>query len=136
MKPSIGRIVAVTVGLSALGIICGGVLGGIAMLLDLRGFIRDADVGGVPGAFSLGAGFGAMAGAVLVPVVGWVFLRRASLGRAIAETALGMLGGMLLGAFVWPGRPIYLLGLVGFLLAAIRLWFGTRAVGRHNTPAV
>jgi len=136
VKASVRRIVAVTIGLSALGLVCGGMLGGIAMLLDLRGQIRDADVGGVSGAFSLGAGFGAMVGAFLVPIVGWVFLRRASLGRAIVETALGVLAGILVGAFVWPSRPIYLLGLMGFVLAAIRLWFGTRGVGRHHTPAV
>jgi len=136
VKVSVGRIIAVTIGLSALGIICGGVLGAIAVLLDLPGHIRDADIGGIPGAFSLGAGFGAIVGAFLAPVVGWVFLRRAPLGRAIAETALGVLGGLVVGAFVWPRRPIYLLGLIGFVLAAIRLWFGTRSVGWDRTRAV
>lgn len=65
MRVSPGRVLAVTVGLSVLGVLCGGILGGIAMLLDLRGHIRDAEVGGVLGAFSLGAGFGAIVGAVL-----------------------------------------------------------------------
>ena len=135
MKASLGRILAVTFGLSVLGVVCGALLGGIATLLDLGRHIPDANVGGVPGAFSLGASFGAIAGAILAPVVGWLFLRRASLGRAIAETALGTLAGMLVGA-VWPSRPIYLLGLVGFLLAALRLWFATRHVGERHTPAI
>ena len=136
MKVSIGRVLAVTAGLSALGVVCGGVLGGIAVLLDLRGHIPDSDVGGVPGAFSLGGAFGALVGAFLAPVVGWVFLRRASLGRAIAETTLGILAGLVVGAFLWPGRPIYLFGLLGFLLAAVRLWFATRGARQRHTPAV
>jgi hypothetical protein len=134
MKTSLGRILAVTFGLSALGIVWGALLGGIGMLLDLGRHIPDADVVGVPGAFCLGASFGAIAGAILAPVVGWLFLRRASLGRAIAETALGVLAGILVGA-LWPSRPIYLLGLVGFLLAALRLWFATRHIGEHHAPA-
>jgi hypothetical protein len=114
--------------------VCGAFLGGIAMLVDLGRHIRDAEVGGVPGAFGLGAMFGATLGAVLAPAVGWIFLRRASLGRAIAETALGALAGILAAA-VSPSRPIYSLGLVGFLLAATRLWFATRRIPEHHTPA-
>lgn len=135
MKVSPGRVLAVTLGLSALGVVCGGLLGGVAVLLDLRGHIPDSDVGGIPGAFSLGAMAGATVGAVLAPVVGWVFLRRVSLGRAIAETALGVLAGILVGAFLLPGRPIYELGLVGFLLAAAGLWFRTRRAARDHAAA-
>jgi hypothetical protein len=134
MKASIGRALAVTLGLSVLGVVSGGLLGGIAMLVDLGRYIRDADVGGIPGAFALGAMFGASLGAVLAPVVGWTFLRRVSLGRAIAETALGTLAGIL-AAVLWPSRPIYLSGLIGFLLAAIRLWFATRRLVEHHAPA-
>ena len=59
-------------------------------------------------------------------------MRRASLGRAIAETALGVLAGIFVGA-VWPTRPIYLLGLVGFLLAVLRLWFATHDMSANIT---
>jgi len=129
-RTSIGRAIAVTVGLSALGAMCGALLGGIAILVDLGRDIRFAEVGGVPGAFGLGAALGATFGAVITPVVGWIFLRRVSLGRAIAETTLGTLAGIL-AASLWPSRPIYLLGFVGFFLAALRLWFTTRRLAKR-----
>ena len=132
MSVSVGRAVLVTIGLSAIGVIAGVFLGGIAVLIDLGPHIREAEMGGIPGAFGLGAMLGASYGAVVAPIVGWIFLRRASLGRAIAETTLGTLGGMLT-ALVLPSRPIYLIAFIGFLAAAIRLWVATRPiVERHQ----
>jgi hypothetical protein len=134
MRVSIGRALLVTVGLSAIGVIAGIVLGGIAVLIDFGPHIREAEMGGIPGAFGFGATLGASYGAVVAPIIGWIFLRRASLGRAIAETALGTLAGMLTAAAL-PSRPIYLLAFIGFLAAAIRLWVATRPAAERRAPA-
>lgn len=126
---SFRRALTVTFGLSILGLICGALLGGVAVLVDLGRHLRQADVGGSWGAFSVGAMFGAFVGAILGPLVAWVFLRRVPLCRAIAETALGTLAGILGGALL-ATHPILLLGLFGFLLAALRLWFTARMRAR------
>jgi hypothetical protein len=133
MRVSVGRALLSTISLSAIGVIAGGFLGGLAVLIDIGPYIQAAEMGGIPGAFGLGAMLGASYGALLAPVVGWIFLRRASLGRAIAETALGTLGGMLT-ALVLPSRPVYLLGFIGFLAAAIRLWVATRHTSERRAP--
>jgi hypothetical protein len=77
-RVSLGRIVVVTVGLSLTGAVCGAVLGGLAFLVGLAadkgvGALRDWAI-----AFALGAYGGAILGAVLAPLLAWIFLRRVS----------------------------------------------------------
>ena len=134
MRVSLRRALLVTIGLSLIGVIAGVFLGGTAVLIDVGPHLREAEMGGVPGAFGLGAMLGASYGGIVAPIVGWIFLRRASLGRAIAETAFGTLAGMLT-ALALPSRPVYLLAFIGFLAAAVRLRFATRRIVQHHAPA-
>jgi len=64
-----------------------------------------------------------------VPAIGWLFLRRASLGRAIGETASGTLIGITIGALFHTAT---LFALLGFLIAAGRLWAATRPAAARD----
>ena len=126
MAASLRRIVAVTGGVSAVGMVCGVVLGSLAF------WVQDWLMPGtsVPQErfklAMLGIAGGALFGAVLAPIVAWLFLRRVSLARAIGETAAGVLLGIAAGALVRP-RYTILFGLAGFVAAGARLWWTTRA---------
>jgi hypothetical protein len=125
VRVSLGRILAVTVGLSLTGAVCGAVLGGLSFLVALaadKGFgaLRDWSI-----VFVLGAYGGAVFGAVLAPLLAWIFLRRVSLARAIGQTALGVIIGVVVAAVVRP-ELVVIFGLAGFVLAAIWLWVSTR----------
>lgn len=65
-------------------------------------------------AFLVGGVWGAFFGAVLAPIVAWLFLRRVSFGRAIVQTGAGILIGLIAGAIVAPGAS-FLFGLLGFV---------------------
>jgi len=66
-------------------------------------------------------------------MVGWLFLRRVPLARAIGQTAFGALLGIGASAIVLPGFAVPF-ALAGFLVAAIRLWIVARRtpVGQHG----
>lgn len=130
MPISIKRVFAVTAGLLGIGALCGAVLGAVivgAMLLRYGLSEATPDVGF---ALIFGGGVGAGIGAVLTPLLAWIFLRRVPLGRAIGETAIGMLAGVAL-AMIFV--PAYWLGaaLLGFLGAGVRLF----VVSRRALPA-
>ena len=70
--------------------------------------------------------FGAGVGAVLAPIAAWTLMRHVPLWRAIVETSVGTTLGVIVGYFcgslfnwgiAWPIG----LGVIGFLIAAIRL---------------
>lgn len=131
MPISPARVLVVSLGLSLLGAFCGALFGALAILVELaRGASGDWVVSGI-----FGAGFGAALGALLVPLVAWVFLRRVALSRAIGETAAGVVAGVILGALVSP-RFCVLLALLGFVAAGARLWFTTPTTrDKHREPA-
>jgi hypothetical protein len=134
MKASISRIALVTVGLVGIGVVCGALLGGLTALGVFR---RVISLRAYPYFFlRVGAVVGGCLGAVLAPTIGWLFLRRAPLYRAIGHTALGTLIGIAIGTTLQPRLCVfYALG--GFLIAAGRLWVATRAnAGRHIEPAI
>ena len=124
----LGRVVTVTLSIALIGAIIGGVIGvALGALLTF-----PTDVGDVLGVAGLS---GAAMGAVLAPVAAWVFLRRVSLGKALAQTTIGTSVGAAIGLLLdkasWTldYRRISLAfvgALVGFLAAAIRLRFFTR----------
>jgi len=117
-----------------MGAICG-VLLLLVPWLVMEGFrwLPDAGVLLVP------ALFGAALGAVAAPALAWGLLRHVALGRALAHTALGtLLGGGLGWALArnpWlPGlRAVIVGGLVGFVLAGVRLRF-TAGPARGPSP--
>jgi hypothetical protein len=120
--PSIARIVQVTVGLSAVGVMIGSVLG--AILAALFG-VRVGDFGFASEIWFAGAMLGAGVGGVLAPVAAWTLMRRVPIWRAIAETAAGTVLGTTLG-LIFPRLPAPWLGVLGFVTAATRLWLTHR----------
>ena len=115
----------ITAGLLVLGGVVGAMLGiGLVALLGVR--VADFRMAG-EGLF-YGMMFGGAMGSVLAPLAAWTLMRHVPLWRAIAETAVGTVGGAALGIIFQPMRDTAwlsppLLGLVGFALAAIRLRF-------------
>ena len=125
------RVLLVSLGLGLLGALFGAVLGALTLLVELaRGLSGDWQV-----SLIFGAGFGAVVGAVLVPLVAWVFLRRVALSRAIGQTAGGVVAGVALGGLVAP-RFCVPLGLLGFVAAGARLWFTTPTRDKHRESAI
>jgi hypothetical protein len=121
MATSIKRILVVTAGLSALGIACGIVLGSIAFGVELWRMPGQSAPEDLFRLAVIGAAGGALFGAVLAPIIAWIFLRRVSIGRAIAETSIGVLAGIAVGGLLQPQLTImYALG--GFVAAGVRLW--------------
>ena len=123
-------MVAVTAGLSVFGAIVGAAAGTTALFVGvlLNGqFIDDAF-------FVLGfpAFIGAVLGAVLTPIAGWMLLRRVPLGRAFAGLAVGTIGGGVLGWKLFAPRMDPIVGsvgaaVVGFLIAAIAMRYSKSA---------
>lgn len=125
MTRSPARILAVTVGLAAGGALFGALAGAVTMAILLVVFGEAAtmfDTGFIP----LAARIGAMLGAVLLPIAGWLLMRRVPLGRALTGTLMGTVTGGVLGAvfFTFLFGPIdgpVLGALLGFLWATISL---------------
>lgn len=125
MSRSVPRILGVTAALALVGVFCGALLGGVTAVVSLGLGGGGEGLGGWRIVFALGAAIGAGFGAVLAPLLAWIFLRRVSIGRAIAETFLGVLIGIGIGAIVKPAF-CGLFALAGFGAAGIRLWIVTR----------
>ena len=79
--------------------------------------------------------FGGLLGAVLAPIAAFTLMRHVPIWRAIVETALGTAVGVAIGwvagprmgyAGLWPVG----LGLLGFVVAAVRLRLTHRGVDR------
>jgi len=132
----LARIAQITGLVALLGASVGAGLGAILVaLLPIHGgdFLLEREL------VLFGAEFGAATGAVLAPIAAWTLMRRVPLWRAIAETAVGTVLGAAIGLI---GQPLIntawlspvLLGIAGFILAAIRLRLAaprkTRASGR------
>lgn len=124
------RIVAVTVGLSATGGVVGALCANaaVAILVGIRGGARAVPSHELVRLFEVASGFGAAAGIVGAPLLGWGLLRHVPLRRAIAITALGSVAGAVLGEVARPVAlyptqiPAALFGaFLGFLLAGILL---------------
>jgi len=123
--PSPRRLIPSRVALVALGLIpagaaagaLAGALGAMIWLAAAAGLHATA----VPFLLGVAGIFGAILGAVILPVAGFTLLRYVPLGRALAETIVatalgGAIGVQLLGAW-WLAGP-----LAGFGVAATRLW--------------
>ncbi|MFN2563888.1 MAG: hypothetical protein ABR499_02595 [Gemmatimonadaceae bacterium] len=118
------RIAAVTLALSAIGVVVGAALGALAIwgLLVIESPRWPLN----PAPLLSGAIFGGMFGFVLAPVAAWTLMPHVPLWRAIAETALGTAVGAAVGWVLGPrlGETVlwpFALGLVGFAAAAMRL---------------
>ncbi len=128
MTPPIRRIVAITLGLSAIGAVVGAVLGIEAM--SFLGLVGTGTrlVPGIASFLPIAAVFGACAGVILAPIAAWTLMRRVPIWKAIAGTALGttvgVVAGYLLGGAYDSGLPwLFIGGFIGFLVAALVLRF-------------
>jgi hypothetical protein len=120
------RVALVALGLVPTGAVAGGLAGatGVSLWVALTQGIAqafDAEVWLFAGAV------GAVLGAVLLPIAGFTLLRRAPLGRVLAETILGTALGGAIGALGYPVGMGWLGGaLAGFALAVAHLWWRAR----------
>jgi hypothetical protein len=114
----------ITLGLLAVGAAVGAIAGALVVVVGmaLTDGVRTLTDPFLPGAGGL---FGAIIGASLAPLAGWLLLRHVALGRAISVTALGTVAGGITG---WTTRAAgdevsgaLLVGIVGFLVAALYL---------------
>jgi hypothetical protein len=96
-RVSPARVAAVTVGLGAGGAVVGSLLGASVLTLV------ELSLGGLFGnpfltlELVVTASIGAVAGAILLPLSSWTFLRRIPLGRALFTLALGGAAGVAIG---------------------------------------
>ncbi len=132
---SVRRVLAVTAGLAATGLVVGAVLGavveGAALMLVAR------EVSGRDAAIVVGvaAAAGGVLGMLLAPTAAWLLMRHVPIGRALAETALGTTLGAFVGFLLTPSTGLIIpfpplsLALVGFTAAAVRLRFMHRGKG-------
>jgi len=129
-RASFGRIAAVTGAIAAIGVVVGAAIG---TTISLGIVIRwERSFTGALGPLAFGALAGGVIGAVAAPLLAWVFLRRVTLGRAIAETSIGTLIGGLIGVMLPP--LIIPAALAGFLVAGIRLYVVSRRGATPPTP--
>src|SRR5262245_28502081 len=116
------RAILVGLGLVPAGAVAGALAGALGVSLWV------AVVGGLtqaldPGAWLVAGAVGAALGAVLLPLAGFTFLRRAPLGRVLAETILGTALGGAAGALTDDGAGWFKGALIGFALSAAHLWW-------------
>jgi len=129
----LGRVAAVTASLALVGALIGGVIGGTLLTVWLLAIGSRSDLVGGGLLWTLSS---AALGAVLAPTTAWLFLRRVTLGRAIAHTTVGTAIGAAIGLLIETvvlKRPTVQLGVVGallgFFVAAVRLRIITRRSG-------
>jgi hypothetical protein len=125
------RILVVTLGLIGAGAVFGAVAGGVAVTIAAvltGGPTLDVD----PAFFEFGAYVGAPIGAISLPIVAWILLRRIPLGRAIGWSVIGTVAGGVIGftVLIRTNADAFVGGLVsaflGFLAAAVAMWLGPR----------
>ena len=124
------RIALVTASLSATGALIGAscAVTSVAIIAVIAGGFPALVSGGTPGLLAIAAGVGAFVGIIGAPMLGWGLLRQVPLGRVILITALGTIGGAVLGEwarFLNPYAgiiPSVIAGaFMGFLLSGIGL---------------
>ena len=129
------RIALVTASLSATGALIGAVCAAssMAIIAVTAGGLPALTLGGMPGVLAIAAGAGAFVGIIGALMLGWGLLRAVPLGRVILITALGTIGGALIGEwtqFLDPHVriiPSVIAGaLMGFLLSGIGLRINAR----------
>lgn len=132
------RVIVVTLGLAAAGIIVGAACGVaiVAGVLFFRGGLAGLVSADNAGVLLAAAEFGSVVGAIGAPALAWGLLRYVPLGRAILWTALGTLTGALVGELISPfspfvrGIPAMILGgLIGFAVAGVVLRIRARRPG-------
>jgi hypothetical protein len=139
IAPSARTVIPSRVALVALGLIpAGAVAGALAGALGAMIWATAAEglrMAPIPLLMGVAGIFGAVLGAVILPVAGFTLLRYVPLGRALAETIVatalgGAIGVQFLGGW-WLAGP-----LAGFAVAATRLWALARRTRDRQYPAL
>lgn len=124
------RIALVTASLSVTGAFIGAICAAssVAIIAVISSGLPALVSGGTPGLLAVAAGAGAFVGIIGAPMLGWGLLREVPLGRVILVTALGTIGGAVVGEwarFLNPYAaiiPSVIAGAItGFLLSGIGL---------------
>ena len=131
-RVSPARVALVALGLVPAGAVAGGLAGAIGVSIWVaitEGIAQAFD----PRVWLFAGMVGAALGAVLLPIAGFTLLRRAPLGRVLAETILGTALGGAIGALGYPAGLGWLGGaLAGFAVAAAHLlWKARRQLLAH-----
>jgi hypothetical protein len=126
--PRFVRILFVTAGLTVTGAIVGAICAASSLAIVL---LVAEPAGSGPyfyDALAFAGYVGALLGAIATPIIAWTLLRRVTLGRAIAHSVVGTIIGGLVGATLGGDAfvvPALAGALIGFVLAALRLWHQT-----------
>ena len=126
-RVSPARVALVALGLVPTGAVAGGLAGAIGASIWVgltEGIAQAFD----PRVWLVAGAVGAVLGAVLLPIAGFTLLRRAPLGRVLAETILGTALGGAIGAMATPssGAGWFAGALAGFALSVAHLWWVAR----------
>ena len=107
------RIFATTVGLLALGAICGALLGAL-LFLGIVGLSVGFRVPSLGAVLAVGTAVGAPVGVVLAPILGWTLLRHVPIGVALRAVVSWSVGAAVLGWLItpWFAVPSAILGLL------------------------
>jgi hypothetical protein len=127
------RVALVALGLIPAGAAAGALAGALGAMIWLTA-TEGLRAAAAPLVLGVAGVFGAVLGAVILPIAGFTLLRYVPLGRALAETIVvtalgGAIGVQLLGAW-WLAGP-----LAGFGVAATRLWVLARRVRERQYAA-
>jgi hypothetical protein len=127
------RVALVALGLIPAGAAAGALAGALGAMIWLTA-TEGLRAAAAPLVLGVAGVFGAVLGAVILPIAGFTLLRYVPLGRALAETIVvtalgGAIGVQLLGAW-WLAGP-----LAGFGVAATRLWALARRVRERQYAA-
>lgn len=139
------RIVCVTAGLVGAGAVFGGIAGAAALWIVFA--LSGAFIVNQAGVLMLAVYTGIPLGAVGLPVMTWVLLRRVALGRVIVLSVAGTVVGGVLGASLsgdQSGRGLqhalerFIIGgvmgaVVGFVATAVLMWLAVRRSPRPGT---
>jgi hypothetical protein len=120
------RVTLVALGLVPAGAVAGALAGALGASLWV-GVMEGIAPAFDPAVWFVAGSIGGALGAVLLPIAGFTLLRRAPLGRVLAETILGTALGGAVGALIDVNGAGWFTGaLVGFALSVAHLWWRER----------
>lgn len=141
MKFDWGHATGMTAVFLLVGGAVGSLLGTLVLLVLSIGRVADWSLELIAGVWVIGTMVGTPLGMIGAPVLGWLFLRRVPLGRAITHTAVGTVIGSLAGFALWHlariggdvGGVFLVVGAVaGFVVSAVLLWGTHRRIASDS----
>ena len=129
------RIALVTAGLSLAGAVGGSLcsVAAVTLIAGIEGGIAALGSRELAGLLGIAAAFGALAGMIGAPILGWALLRRVPLGRTALFTAIGTIVGAVGGELTRSLNP-YARNVPGVLVGALLGFVAGGVVARLRTP--